>query len=282
MSQPFERLINRQAWKVSDRWKIALAVFLSWIAIAMWVDAEHAALRNPKFSTGYLLFGAVLFLAAYQWRKKIPTIGFGSSKTWMHAHLGVGWATVGVFVFHVGWKLPSGGLDTLLYILFVSVSASGVFGLYLTRSVPRRLAAMSREVIFERIPSERRAAALRANEIVLESVPSTEILANFYRDSLGYFLEAPRSLAYFLRPNGKERRSLIRKADDLNRYLGEEDRIRRDQLRELIVAKDDLDYQSVLQLRLKGWLFLHIGLTYGLLTVAIYHGLIVHAFSGSN
>ena len=40
----------------------------------------------------------------------------------------------------------------------------------------------------------------------------------------------------------------------------------------MVRRRDDLDFHSVMQWRLKVWLFVHIGLTYPLLAVASLHG----------
>ena len=44
--------------------------------------------------------------------------------------------------------------------------------------------------------------------------------------------------------------------------------------------KDDLDFHEARQRLLKTWLFVHIGLTYGLVVLALLHGLLALAFRG--
>jgi hypothetical protein len=48
----------------------------------------------------------------------------------------------------------------------------------------------------------------------------------------------------------------------------------------LLRRKDDLDFHEARQRLLKNWLFVHIGLTYGLVTLALLHGLLALAFRG--
>jgi len=45
-----------------------------------------------------------------------------------------------------------------------------------------------------------------------------------------------------------------------------------------VIAKNNLDYQHALQMVLKGWLFVHIPLTYSLIVVAAVHGVLAYAF----
>ena len=48
----------------------------------------------------------------------------------------------------------------------------------------------------------------------------------------------------------------------------------------LIQAKDSLDYHRAMQGLLKGWLFVHIPLTYAMLVFIFVHVVLVHAFRG--
>ena len=51
------------------------------------------------------------------------------------------------------------------------------------------------------------------------------------------------------------------------------------QLAEFVRAKDNLDFQRAVQGMLKGWLFVHIPLTYALLLFAAVHGLLAWRFT---
>ena len=46
-------------------------------------------------------------------------------------------------------------------------------------------------------------------------------------------------------------------------------------------TKDQLDFHQAMQGLLKGWLFVHIPLTYALLLFALVHLVLVYAFSGA-
>ena len=62
-------------------------------------------------------------------------------------------------------------------------------------------------------------------------------------------------------------------------YLDAKGRSRIEELTEIVAAKDELDYQFALQLVLKAWLFLHVPLTYALLTLIAVHLVLVYGFS---
>lgn len=251
---------------------VALMVLISW---------QNQNLVRSNFTSGYVLLGCVFFLAAFNLRKKIACLpAIGSAAFWMQVHIYVGWSTFAIFGLHVAWRIPTGSFELLLAGLFLTVAFSGVYGLYATRVLPKRLTALPDEVIFEQIPWLRRQIADQGRTAVLEVCQSTDVLARFYANRLADYLERPRGLGYLLIPTGYRRRQMISEIRELDRFLMVDQRSAGEQLAELVKRKDDLDYHQAIQGRLKIWLFVHIGLTYSLLACAILHGVLVHAFHG--
>jgi len=235
-----------------------------------------------SFGTGYILLAAIFFLALYNLRKKLPTLPWASSADWLQAHIYVALGTAVVFGLHVDWRFPTGFLDQALASLYLATFTSGVVGLIWTRTIPARLARVSEEVIYERIPMLRSQLCDRAQEAVLETVRSSgsTTLGEFYSNNMHGFFEKPRRLGYFLRPNNRLRRQLLAELTEVGRYLSPPEQATCEQLFAMVRRRDDLDFHAALQWRLKAWLFLHIGLTYPLLAVACLHGLLAHWFSG--
>lgn len=260
----------------------AVLTLLVLASLWWWVRAREAALGSSAFATGYVLLGALLFLALYNVRKKLPFLPLGSSSGWLQWHLYVGIATVGLFVLHAGPAWPRGLLDGMLAGVYLATVGSGIVGLYLTRSIPRQLARVGEEVIWERIPALRREVRRRADAVVLESVAGSgaATLADFYTGRLYDFFGRPRGLVYLLWPSTARRRALMREMQDLRRYLAEAEVAGCERLFALVRRKDDLDFQEARQRVLKLWLFAHIGLTYVLVALALLHGLLAHAFAG--
>jgi hypothetical protein len=64
------------------------------------------------------------------------------------------------------------------------------------------------------------------------------------------------------------------------RYFTAVEQKNAEQLAELIRERDALDNQRTGQLVLRGWLFVHIPLTYGLIVFSAVHVVLVYAFSG--
>lgn len=250
---------------------------------ATWLRWREAGLNSTSFDSGYVLLAAIGFLALYNLRKKLPVLPWTTSSGWLQLHIYVGLSTAFLFGLHIHWRVPDGVFEGILAVLFVATFVSGLVGLFWTRTLPRKLARVSEEVIYERIPQLRSQLRDRAQQAVLETVSSAgaTTLGEFYSARLHDFFENTRGLRYFLQPSNRLRRQLLDELTEVNRYLSEPEREACEQLFALIRRRDDLDYHAALQWRLKAWLFVHIGLTYPLIAVASLHGFLAHLFDGS-
>ena len=158
---------------------------LSIAILAVIVYAQNQSLMRSSFTTGYLLIGFFVFLASFNLRKKLTFLpAIGSAALWMQIHIYIGLATFAVFGFHIAWHVPNGWFESFLAILYLTVAGSGVYGLYATRVLPKRLTAIPDEVIYERIPWLRNQIAIQAKSIVLTACESSDVLANFLCKSI--------------------------------------------------------------------------------------------------
>jgi hypothetical protein len=251
-------------------------------AVWLWMRALERGLAASSFTSGYLLIAAVLFLALYNVRKKLPFLPLGSSAAWLQWHIYVGLGSVGLFVLHSGIRWPTGVLNSTLAAFYLATTASGLIGLYLTRTIPAQLARVGIEVIYERIPALQHQVRRQAGQLVLESVAASgwTTLADFYTARLYEYFHRPRGSRYFFRPTTALRRSLMHDLQDFRRYLSDHEQAACERLFALVRRKDDLDFHEARQKLLKTWLFVHIGLTYGLVILALLHGLLALAFRG--
>ena len=233
-----------------------------------------------QFWSGYALLAGVAALFTLHLRKMLPSLPLGKVSTWLKVHLFVSYFVVALFAFHVGWRVPRGFVEGSLFALFIIVSGSGIYGLFITRVIPRQLSSLSEEFIYERLGAIRSEIAKEAREIVLHAAQDSTVLCDIYHERLAAFLERPRGMWYYLYPTRIRRHALMAELTDARRYMNEERRLDADRLAGLLRRKDELDYHAALQGRLKLWLFLHIGFSYSLLMVALLHTWIVHAYHG--
>lgn len=244
-----------------------------------WIDLE---LGRPTFASGYLLYGLVVFLALFNLRKKLPTLPLGNASMWLQVHIYAGLVAGAVFGLHLAWRVPNGWLECLLAMSFMMTFVSGVVGLVVSRRVPHLLNRVREQVVYERTPMVRRMLAERSRAAVLESVSvsGATTLADFYAERLFDFFARPRPLGYFFRPSSTRRKRLLADMQQLGRYLSVPERQACERLFAMVRKKDDLDFQEIQQRRVKLWLFGHITLTYVLLALATWHGVMALAYRG--
>ncbi len=253
------------------------------VAAALVVLARRLApqLRNLSYLSGWLLLAVMLFLTAYNARKKLPFLPLGKSRTWLQLHAYVGWLSAVILGIHVGWRWPGGWFEWTLEALYFVVALSGVAGMLWSRFVPRRLTARGGEVLFERIPVIRRALQDKAEDLALKSVAAarSSAIADFYIGYLADFFRSPANYWHHLVETRAPWNRIEAKFDDLARFLDPEQRKVLAQISDLARQKDGLDYQHALQSSLKLWLFVHVPLTYSLLLFTALHVVLVHGFS---
>lgn len=252
------------------------------LAAFVWVQTLYgAALRRTAFFDGWLLIACVVFLALFNARKKLPMIPLGSAASWTRLHVYVGFFTVGVFFVHSGFGVPRGALELALWAVFLIVALSGIGGLYLSRMVPAKLGEAQERILLERIPQFRARLARETAEIAERSIgeETSLTIASFYAETLHDFMRSPRNLLAHLRGS---RRPLIAICDAIGRierYVDDAGRARLAEIRDRVVAKNDLDFQYAHLLLLRLWLFVHIPATYSLIILAIVHVTAAYAFS---
>jgi hypothetical protein len=234
------------------------------------------------YVSGWLLFALMIALTVFNARKKLPFLPLMSSEAWLQFHIYAGLFSAAVFFVHIGWHMPHGWFQGTLAALYVLVMLSGIVGLVWSRTLPKRLTTRGGEVLYERISAVRRALQEQAEALALPPVAEARsvILAEFYAENLAGFFDGAHNFWRHLLESRAPLNELLARTDNLSRYLNDSERSTMEKIATLARQKDGLDYQYALQVTLKGWLFVHIPLTYSLLLVSIVHVVLVYAFSG--
>jgi hypothetical protein len=239
---------------------------------------------NPHmvYLTGWALLALTLLLTAYNGRKKLPFLPLLTSRTWLRAHSWVGMFAGILFMAHLRWHWPRGPFDDILASLFVAVTLSGIAGWWLSRVVPRRLTSAGGEVPYERIPIIRRTLRERAESLVVTGIPaaSATTLADFYAARLSGFFAGPSNFAAHLFGSTHALNSMLAEIGEVKKYLSNTEKSTAVELAALVREKDAIDLHRSMQLVLKGWLFVHIPLTYGMLAFVFVHVMLVYSYAG--
>ena len=248
--------------------------------------AVHEAARpsHPHlvYLTGWALLALMLVLTAYNARKKLPFLPLLSSRAWFQIHVYLGLFTGLAFLLHLQWHVPSGGFEILLALMFTGVTLSGVFGWWLSHTMPKRLTTAGGEVPYDRIPIVRRTLREQAEALVLGAIPAAKstTLADFYTARLAAFFSGPANFRSHAFGSRRPLTTLLDDFAEVSRFLGPAEKETAAHLADLVRQKDAVDFHRTGQLLLKGWLFVHIPLTYGLLVFSFVHVVLVYAFSG--
>lgn len=259
---------------------VLLAAAIGIIAAARLLLDE--ALRPGAIYTGLFLLLVLFGLTLFNARKKLPFLPLPRVSSWTQWHIYTGFFSVALFLFHTGFRWPNGLLESVLAALFAVVSLSGFLGLFLTRWLPPRLTKSGEALTYERLPTHRRTLIAEAEAVVhkAESDTGSSAIGDFYVSTLAPYLQGWPGLAILLGNPHRFERAMLERTDEFGRYLSEKERPHLDQLRQCVRRKGHLDYQRAAQSVLKGWLFVHIPCTYGLLILACLHGWVALAYSG--
>jgi hypothetical protein len=102
---------------------------------------------------------------------------------------------------------------------------------------------------------------------------------DLYTNRLRHFFQGPRNFAAHLIGSQRPLKQLTDEIDNLSSYVDWESKERLAAIKNLVVEKDRLDFARVYLGLTKGWLFVHVPVTYALIVLTVLHVLVVYAFS---
>jgi hypothetical protein len=208
---------------------------------------------------------------------------------WRKIHIFVGYLVIAAFISHSDFSLPDTGFEWALWIGFVLVTLSGIIGTYLMWSLQaKRL--IDDSVSYDRIPARRaelELAFLRtvaeidppAAAIDLPGLPYDAWITDLYTTHLEDFFQGQRNLTAHLIGSQRPLKRLTDEIDTLSRFVDQPHQRKLAAVKSLVVEKDRLDFARVHLALTKGWLFVHVPVTYALIVLTVVHILVVYAFS---
>ena len=258
-----------------------LGAGILFVVLLLFANRIRDMLGNPALLTGWILFALFVALGAFNSRKKLSMLPLGSASTWLRFHVVGGFLALPLFWLHARTLWPTGLYEQALAACFYLVTASGIAGWLLQRSLPRRLAAIPVEIIYERIPAEIARLREEAETLVLNCTKACgrDTLARHYTETIDWFFRRPR----FLRNHvfgGKMARAWQRQQlGAIRQYLDEREAQFLDQLNTLAEYKTDVDFHYAAQTVMKLWLFLHLPLAVVTLLLMLWHVILIHIYA---
>jgi hypothetical protein len=261
----------------------AISGGLFWL---VWIYAN--GLRDPRYLDGWVLAGSMAFQIAFHVAKGVG-LSLKSVTRWRKIHILVGYLLIAAFISHSDFSLPDTGFEWALWTTYVLVTLSGIFGTYLVWAL-RSKQWIEGAVSYDRIPALRAALERDVKAAVAETDPATTEIAlpgpphdawirDLYATHLRDFFRGPRNFTAHLIGSQRPLKRLIDEIDDLPRYLDQQGQTKLAAIKNMVIEKDQLDFARVNLGLTRGWLLVHVPVTYSLVVLTILHILVVYAFS---
>jgi hypothetical protein len=242
---------------------------------------------------GVVGFGFMLFAAALGIRKRFPIWRIGRAQHWMRGHLWLGTLALPIIFLHAGFHF-GGWLTTLLMVLLILVTVSGLAGAYLQHSLPTRMMReVAYETIYDQIDRIRQGLVIeaegRVQGVAEQLAPGRGAGATVVLTYLGAVPEINTEVAAFnaafeeeIKPylTDEQKHSPLRSRAysgeffrKVRELLPERARPTAVALEEICEEKRQLDRQRTLHGVMHAWLFCHIPLSLALIVLGLVHAI---------
>ena len=262
----------------------AISGGLFWL---VWIYAN--GLRDPRYLDGWVLAGGMSLQLYFHIAKKTANLSPTSALRWRKAHIFLGYLLIAAFISHSDFSLPDTGFEWALWASFMLVALSGIFGTYLAWSL-RVKQVIDERIVYDRIPSRRAELARDVHAVVAKTDPAAAAIAlptppydawitELYTTHLQDFFQSQRNFTAHLIGSQRPLKRLMDEIDNLSPYVDQRSQEKLAVVKNLVVEKDRLDFARVYLGLTKGWLFVHVPVTYSLIVLTVLHVVVVYAFS---
>jgi hypothetical protein len=262
----------------------AISGGLFWL---VWIYGN--GLRDPRYLDGWVLAGGMSLQLSFHIAIKTASLSPKSAARWRKIHIFIGYLLIAAFISHSDFSLPDTGFEWALWAGFVLVALSGIFGTYLAWSLQAKH-GIDERIGYDRIPTRRAELArdvhaavaetdLAAAAIALPAPPYDAWIMDLYTDHLQDFFQGQRNFTAHLIGSRRPLKRLTDEIDNLSPYVDKQSQKKLAVIKNLVVEKDWLDFAHVYLGLTKGWLFVHVPVTYALIILTVLHVVVVYAFS---
>ncbi len=262
----------------------AISGGLFWL---VWIYGN--GLRDPRYLDGWVLAGGMSLQLYFHIAIKTARLSPKSASALRKFHIFLGYVLVAAFISHSDFSLPDTGFEWALWAGFVLVALSGIFGTYLAWALPAKH-GIDESIGYDRIPGLRvelarevQAAVARTDPAAaanaLPAPPYDDWIMDVYTNHLDDFFQGQRNVTAHLIGSQRPLERLTKEIDSLSRYVDKQGQEKLEAIKALVVEKDRLDFARVYLGLTKGWLFVHVPVTYALVVLSVLHILVGYAFS---
>jgi len=270
-------------------WIARVLLIAAFFFALLWlVSIYSGALRNPRYLDGWVLAVGMSLQLGFHIAIKTNRLSPKSVARWRKFHIFIGWLLITAFITHSDFSLPDTGFELALWAGFVLVTFSGVFGTYLTWSLQAK-GRIDEHVNFDCLHTRISEMARDVRKIVATPdaiasvglpIPPYDVwIADLYTNHLEKFFDRPRNVRAHLVGSQRPLKRITNEIDNLSYYVDAQCKEKLAAIRNLAVEKDRLDFARVHYALSKGWLFVHVPITYALIVLSVLHVLVVYSFS---
>jgi hypothetical protein len=276
------RYLNSQT-----RQGLLIAVISGCLFWLVWIYGN--GLRDPSYLTGWLLASGMSLQLYFHFAIKTGSLSPKSATRWRRIHIFLGYVLVAAFISHSDFSLPDSGFEWALWSGFVLVTLSGILGTYLAWALKAK--GWKEELVaYDRIPARCAELARDVQAVVAKTDPAAAALAlpaapydawimDLYTNHLRDFFLGPRNFAAHFIGSRRPLKRLTSEIDGLSSYVDQQGQEKLAIIRSLVIEKDRLDFARVYLGLTKGWLFVHVPVTYALIVLLVVHVLVAYSFS---
>lgn len=262
----------------------AMSANLLWL---VWIYGN--ALHDRRYLDGWILAGGMALQLGFHIALKTARLSPKSAVRWRTAHIFTGYLLIAAFISHSDFSLPDTGFEWALWSCFVIVMLSGLFGTYLAWSLKAKR-GIEDSAGLDRLSARRTELARDVQAVVARSdrsahaiglpeVPYDAWITDLYTNHLRDFFQKPRHVTAHLIGSQCPLKRLTNEIDGLSRYVDQHNQEKLAAIKSLVIEKDQLDFARVYLALTKGWLFVHVPVTYALFVLTVLHIVVVYAFS---
>jgi hypothetical protein len=253
------------------------------------VSLYSGALRDPRYLDGWVLAAGMSLQLGFHIAIKTNRLSPKSAARWRKIHIFIGYLLIATFISHSDFSLPNTGFEWALWAGFVLVTLSGLCGTYLAWSLSAK-GGFDEIVSYDRIRSRLAELACDVHNIiatpdravaaaVLPTPPYSGWIIDLYTSYLRDFFAGHCNTSSHLIGSQRPLKQLTNEIDNLSRYVDAQNQAKLAAVRNLVVEKDRLDFARVHLGLSKGWLFVHVPVTYALIVLSVLHVLVVYSYA---
>jgi hypothetical protein len=265
----------------------AISGALFWL---VWIYGN--GLRDPRYLDGWVLAAGMGVQLGFHIALKTASLSPKTAARWRKIHIFIGYLLIAAFISHSDFSLPDTAFEWALWASFVLVTLSGIIGTYLVWSLQVKH-AIDERVGYAGISTRRAELArnvhaavaktdLATAAIALPAPPYDAWIRDLYSSHLRDFFQGQRNFTAHLIGSQRPLKQLTDEIDNLSAYVDQQGREKLAVIKTLVVEKDRLDFVRVYLGLTKGWLFVHVPVTYVLIVLTVLHVLVVYAFSSGD